>query len=106
MNVTEVQPKSRNAQGIEGNAFSLSASNSATFVLQGGYYALTALAGSWNGSGSVTLDIEGPDGSTFIATALTLSANGMSEGYLPAGTYKIVVASATGVYASVQSVPI
>lgn len=105
MNVTEVQPQTKNAQGIFSNAFSLSGANSATFALIGGYYALTALSSSWS-SGSVTVEVEGPDGATFIATALTLSANGMSLGYLPAGTYKIVVASATGVYASLQSVPI
>lgn len=104
MNVTEVQPQTRNAQGTLSNAFHLSASNSGLFQLIGGYYCLTASA-TWS-SGTVTVQAVGPDGSTLINTALTLSANGQSLGYLPAGTYQITVATSTAVYASLQSVPI
>jgi hypothetical protein len=104
MNVTEVQPQTANSKGIFANAFNLGSASSGTFQLQGGYYCLAASA-TWGG-GSATLEMLGPDGVTFIATALLLSANGLILGYLPAGQYKIVVATATAVYASVQSVPI
>lgn len=103
MNITEAQPKTRNAFGIESNAFNLGSSSSAKFVLEGGGYCLTASATF--GGGSVAIWMVGPDGSTLIATALSLSANGSIEGPLPAGTYQIVVTTATAVYASLQSIP-
>ena len=104
MNVTEVQPQTANGQGIFSNAFSLAAANSAPFALIGGYYCLSAIA---TGSGSVTLKMLGPDGSTYVNTALTITTSAtQSLGYLPQGTYKIVVTTFTAVYACVQSVPI
>jgi hypothetical protein len=104
MNVTEAQPLTRTAQGGWQNAFHLSSSSSGQFQLEGGYYILSASA-TWGG-GSVTLQIVGPDGSTLISTALTLTANGQVGGYLPPGTYQITVTTSTAVYAVVQSVPI
>lgn len=104
MNVTEIQPQSRTAQGGLVNAFHLSGSNSAVFPLLGGYYCFSAVA-TWS-SGTVTVQMVGPDGTTLINTALTLSANGQINGPLPAGSYQITVATATAVYASLQSIPI
>jgi hypothetical protein len=103
MNITEVQPKSRNSLGIESNAFNLGSSSSARFTLEGGGYTLDALA-TWGG-GTVKVQAVGPDGSTLINTALTLSANGTISGALPAGTYQITVTTATAVYASLTSIP-
>lgn len=57
-------------------------------------------------AGTIALQILGPDGSTLINTALTLSANGEVLGYLPAGTYQITQTTNSGTSASVQSVPI
>jgi hypothetical protein len=103
MNVTEVQPKTRNSFGIEANAFNLGSSSSAKFTLEGGYYTLDVVATF--GGGTVKVQAVGPDGSTLINTALTLSANGTISGALPPGTYQITVTTATAVYASVTSVP-
>jgi hypothetical protein len=101
-NVGDCQPMSRNAQGIMTNGFNLGSANSAVFSLYGGLYALDVVA---SGSGSVTLERLGPDGSTFISTALTLSATGTIQGQLPPGEYKLVVATLTAVYACVVEIP-
>ena len=102
-NVGEVFPQARTAQGGLVNAFHLSAASSATFYINGGLYCLDAIA-TWS-SGSVTVQRVGPDGSTLISTALTLTANGTIQGYLPPGTYQITVTTATAVYASLTSIP-
>jgi len=104
VNITEVQPQVRTAQGGLVNSFHLSGSNSAQFTLLGGYYSLAAVA-TWS-SGNVTVQMVGPDGSTLLNTGLTLLANGIINGPLAAGTYQITVTTATAVYASLQSVPI
>jgi hypothetical protein len=57
-------------------------------------------------AGSITVQMVGPDGSTLLSTALTLSANGQSLGWLPPGTYQITQTTNSGTYAIVQSVPI
>lgn len=63
-------------------------------ALEGGYYELSAVATTWNGS---TLQLEQlmPDGSTYFArTDLKLTANGVAFGYVSAGTYKLTVTAA------------
>jgi hypothetical protein len=102
-NIGEVFPQTRTSQGGLANAFNLGSASSAQFQITGGFYCLDAIA-TWGG-GSVTVQRVGPDGSTLISTALTLSANGTIEGYLPPGTYQITVATATAVNASLVSIP-
>lgn len=80
------------------------ATNSGTFQLQGGAYVMDAVA-AWN-SGSITLQRLGPDGSTYITAATALSADGTSGGLvLAAGTYRLLVASASALSVSVMRVP-
>ncbi len=76
------------------------------FVLHGGYYMVSAVA-TWS-SGNIELKMLGPDGSTYLSlpTALKLTANGCVAGYLPPGTFEVVVTTSTGVYVSVAGVPI
>lgn len=104
-NITEVQPVVRNADGGYKNSFNLGSSSSGKFTLQGGFYVLDAVATM--GGGSVTVQRVGPDGSTLISTALTLTVTATTiQGYLSAGQYQITVTTATAVFASLQSVPI
>jgi hypothetical protein len=71
----------------------------ANFVLSvSGLYQFQVVASAWN-SGSVTLNILGPDGSTFLSMAVQ-SANGGELLYIQEGTYQLTIASATGVSAS------
>lgn len=66
-----------------------------TFTLLGGYYGFSVNA-TWGG-GSVTLKIEMPDGSTFINAAPAYAVDSTDALLLPAGTYKIAIATATAV---------
>jgi hypothetical protein len=60
------------------------------------------------GGGNIELKMLGPDASTYLSlpTAIKLTANGTIAGYLPPGTYELVVTTATGIYASVAGVPL
>lgn len=80
------------------------AATTAAFTLKGGRYGLAAIA-TWGG-GSVILETLGPDGSTYLSTGTTFSANGYATVDLPPGTYQVVIATATAVYFSASSVPI
>ena len=75
----------------------------AAFNLQGGQYAFEYSA-TWGG-GSVTLERLGPDKTTFIACATAWSANGYATAYLPYGTYKLVVATSSAIYAEIIRIP-
>ena len=77
----------------------------AAFALKGGLYELAAVA-TWGG-GSVDLQSLGPDGSTWMDTdpAMTLTADGRVQAHLPAGQYKLTVATATGVDATITRIP-
>lgn len=66
-------------------------------------YVLAAHAGAWNG-GSVSVSMQAPDG-TFVPTGMTLSGDGVYINGLPPGRYRLVIASATGVSASLTSTP-
>lgn len=72
----------------------------------GGVGEFTAVASSWN-SATVTLEVLGPDGSTYVAagTNTTCTANCVGVFYLPAGSLEAVITGApTGLYASVGKV--
>lgn len=87
-------------QGIKYSAISAS---TGAFYLKGGRYGFAAVA-SWGG-GSVELDILGPDGTTWLATAVAFSADGYKTIDVPPGQYRITVDTATGIYISLTNVP-
>ena len=91
-------------RAVDGFTLSNASANSAPFQLNGGLYGITAIAGDWS-SGSATLEILAADGSTYVTAATAFSANGYETAYLPQGTFKIAVASATGVYVTVRRIP-
>jgi hypothetical protein len=80
------------------------AATTAAFTLEGGVYCLDAIA-TWGG-GSLTLTRLGPDGSTYLTAATALTADGTSGAIsLPGGTYKLTIATATALYASLVRIP-
>lgn len=66
-------------------------------TIRGGQYAFMAEA-TWGG-GTVKLQIKLPQGNYADVTSASLTANGMVAVYLPAGTYRANIATATAVYA-------
>ena len=88
----------------ESFAWSNISATPAQFSLLGGTYVLDAVA-TWS-TGSVKLQRVGPDGSTLIDAATSMTANGTSgELSLPPGKYQLTIATATAVYASVTRIP-
>lgn len=61
----------------------------AAFGLTGGSYGVTVMGSTF---GSVTLQIQAQDGSTFITAATAITANGVAILTLPEGVYKIAIA--------------
>jgi len=76
----------------------------AAFVLKGGRYALQVIA-TWGG-GSVTLQRMANDSSTYVTVLAPFATNGYATIDLPVGTYKLTVATATGIYADIQSIAV
>lgn len=77
----------------------------AAFELKGGAYTLDLVA---TGSGTVTLQRLGPDGSTYITAdpAAALTANGTTGAMaLPQGLYRVNIATFTAVYVNITRVP-
>jgi hypothetical protein len=71
----------------------------------GGLYGVDAMA-TWGG-GSVKLQRIAGDGSTLVSVSngTDFTANGYAAVNLPSGDYKLVVATATGVYVNVRRIP-
>jgi len=82
--------------------FSNIAATTAAFTLTGGHYWIGAKA---TGFGTVGLQTLLPDGTTFVASHTAFSADGFTTAFLPPGTYKFVIATATAVYAGVVRIP-
>lgn len=77
----------------------------ATFLLKsGGYYAVFGSATF--GGGSIDLQVQCADGSTFVSTGLKLTAAGLVSGVIPPGVYKFVITTATGVIVTVARCPV
>ena len=90
--------------GIGGVGFRNISATTDPFQLVGGVYVVDAI-GTWN-SGTLTLQRLGPDGNTYITALTALSADGASAATaLPAGTYRLAIATATAVFVSVARVP-
>ena len=92
----------RAADGYFANGISVTTE---AFKLIGGLYGVDALA-TWGGS-SVKLQRVAGDGSTVlpVAASTDFSANGFATVNLPAGDYKLTIATATAVYVTVQRIP-
>lgn len=86
---------------IETHAFSNISATPASFTLRGGNYAVTVTA-TWGG-GSMTLQRLATDGATYVTVMTAFSADGFATSNLPNGTYRLLIATATGVYADVTS---
>ena len=89
----------------DAKSFSNISADTDAFTLNGGVYALIAAA-TWGG-GTVKLQALSIDGSTYIDVPnASLTANGfLAPLYLPPGTYKIDVATASAVYVTIANVP-
>lgn len=90
----------------EAVTFTNIAATTAAFELRGGRYDVMVIA-TFN-AGSVDLQAQGPDGSTFISVLpAAFAATGIKQALdLPPGQYKFVVTTATAVFATVARVPL
>jgi roadblock/LC7 domain-containing protein len=75
----------------------------ASFVLRPGLYAITANAGAW---GTVTLQRLSSDATTYVTCATAVSADGFATVNLPGGTYRLLVAGATGVFVDISPIAV
>jgi len=87
----------------ESKPFNNISATTAAFTLKGGKYAVTVVATF--GGGSVTLQGLALDGTTFVTVLAAFTANGFASVDLPPGQYRLTVATATAIFASVTSVP-
>jgi hypothetical protein len=81
---------------VDGKLFSSLSANSSQFALKGGHYVLAVVGGTIT-SGSVDLQMLGPDGSTFVSLPgpVKITAAGSSAGgYAPPGQYRLTLTSA------------
>lgn len=68
----------------------------------GGEYALMVAD---TGTPDATLQILGPDGSTYLPVAAAIVANGISSYFLPAGRVRITTGTGTSLSASLVRIP-
>lgn len=81
--------------------FSNISATTSAFQLGGGWYTVACIGSSF---GTVTLQILGPDGSTYMTALTAFSANGISTVQLPPGQYKVAITTTTGVYFSITPI--
>ena len=79
------------------------AATTSAFTLNGGEYVFTVTATF--GGGSVGVEVLGGNGSSWLLVATALTAAGFATYKLPPGQYRVVIATATAVYASLVRVP-
>jgi hypothetical protein len=82
--------------GADNQAFSNISATTAAFTLRGGLYGITVTA-TFSGGNA--------DGSTYVTAATAITAAGYSTAYLPPGTYKFAITTATAVYIDITSIP-
>jgi hypothetical protein len=82
-------------------AYSNISATQSTFFMASGQYGIDAVA-TWGG-GTVVLQKLAGDASTYV-TVQSFSANGFEIVTVPAGTYRIAVTTATGVYVKIGNV--
>lgn len=73
-----------------------------SFTLPEGKYGVTVTATF--SSGSVTLEKLSHDGTTYVPVLPAFTANGYGVIDLPASSYQLVIATATAVYAAIESI--
>jgi hypothetical protein len=85
--------------------FSNISATTAAFPLKGGAYGVAVQATF--GGGSVKLQIQAADGSTYlsVSSASDFSAAGYTSLSLPPGQYRFTIATASAVYAEVARIP-
>jgi hypothetical protein len=88
--------------GINDKRFSNVAVTQGPFPLNAGQYGVTVTATF--GGGSVTLQRLGPDGSTFVTCMPAFTVAGYASAFLPAGTYQLLIATATAVFVDINTV--
>lgn len=74
------------------------------FSLLGGLYGIMVTA-TWGG-GNVTLKGLCADGTTYVAVATAISADGYATAYLPAGKYRLDITTATAMYLTISPIPV
>jgi hypothetical protein len=92
-------------RALDGYHASNISATTAAFTLAGGKHGVDAIA-TWGG-GSVKLQRVAGNGSSLasVSSATDFSANGFATVDLPAGSYKLVVDTATGAYVQVRRIP-
>jgi hypothetical protein len=90
------------SSGSDNKTFSNISATTAAFTLRGGQYAVDVSATF--GGGSVTLQKLAADASTYVTCLTAFTAAGYATVNLPAGTYKVAVATATAVYVGISSI--
>jgi hypothetical protein len=75
--------------------------DTAPFVIRGGLYGISVHAATF---GTVTLQRLANDGVTWVTVQAAFTADGYATVYLISGTYKVAVATATGVFVEVVSI--
>jgi hypothetical protein len=83
----------------EALTFSNIAATTAAFTLAAGNYGVTVHATF--GGGSVTLQRLSADATTYITCLTAFTADGYASVSLPSGSYRLTVATATGIYADI-----
>lgn len=83
-------------------SFSNISATPTVFTLGGGLYSITAHA-TWGG-GSITLQRLAPDATTYITVSAAITTDGYATVSLPPGTYKLLVATATGIYVDIVEI--
>ncbi len=73
----------------DGISFSNIAATTAAFLLRGGRYGFTVVGSTF---GTVTLQVLGANGTTWLNALTAISANGVASGDLPPGQYRIALA--------------
>jgi hypothetical protein len=76
--------------GADNKLFKNVGTTQGPFVLQGGTYGISVVSGSL-GTGTVTLEMLGPDGTTLIQAVPAFTANGYGSISLPPGQYELAM---------------
>ncbi len=75
--------------------------NTSSFTLMGGLYGIE-ISATWGG-GNVVFGRLSLDGSTYVPVS-TYTANTYETQYIPAGTYRLTVTTATAIYAEMIAI--
>jgi hypothetical protein len=93
------------SRAIDGKSFTNISANTAAFTLDGGLYGIDVSA---TGAGTVKLQKQRADGTTYasVSSATDFAASpGYATVSLPAGTYRLTIATFTAIYANVRRIP-